>query len=193
MIKENIVLPRSILLDQRRYTYQERVFIYFWASRSLSHEFNFSILSYAAFRGFPVQSCVSNLRAVLRRLHMRDLLKYKINKESVWVMFDPSFNLDQNSSTVYMQKNEINALSSVVALRIFELLCSLDVHTFCAKIPVESFKNMVGVQSNMYGTNSSFFVRIVKASLKNINENTKIRVQGEFDGENIILYAVSKL
>lgn len=193
MIKENIVLPTSILLDERRFTYQERMFIYFWASRSLSHEFNFTIPQYALFRGFPLQSCASNLRSILKRLRNRKLLTFSISKDDVFVVLDQSFNLSNHDSSIYINKNEINSLPSVVSLRIFEILCCLSVNSFSITMPIDAFKKMVGIQPAMYGTNASFYNRLVKTSLIEISDNTRISVKSEFDGESLMLYVVSQM
>ncbi len=193
MIKENIVLPISILIDQRRFTYQERMFVYFWASRSLSYDFNFDILQYAAFRGFPLQSCSTNLRSILKRLKQRKLLEYSINKDAIFVRFDKSFHLDSNGEVIYLKKNEINALDSVVSLRVFEILCCISLFSFCVKVPIDTFKTMVGIKPAMYGTNAAFFSRLIKPSLKKITQHTRISVTSKFDGEDVTFYVVSQM
>lgn len=191
MIRENIVLPSTILIDNRRFTYQERVFIYFWASRSLSHDFNFTLVQYAAFRGFPSHSCASNLRSILKRLNARNLLTFSISKEDVFVKFDSSFNLDPNGSSVYIKKSEINALESVVSLRIFEILCCISTYSYCVKVSIHSLKKMIGIKQSMYSVNSLFYSRLIKPSLENISHSTKIKVASSLDGDYLTFYVIS--
>lgn len=193
MIKENIVIPTSILIDDRRFTYQERVLIYFWSSRSLSHDFNFNLGQYATFRGFPYHSCASNLRSILKRLSTRNLLTYSINKDEIFARFDKSFNLDLNGSTVYIIKNEINALESVVSLRIFEILCCISTYSYCVKVSISAFKKMIGIKPSMYALNSLFYSRLIKPSLENISSSTRIKVTSYIDDEYITLYVLSNM
>lgn len=193
MIKENIVLPSSILIDDRRFTYQERVFIYFWASRSLSHDFNFKLDQYATFRGFPIHSCSTNLRSILKRLRARDLLTYSISKYDVFLKFDESFNLDLNSNTVYIKKTEINALESVVSLRIFEILCCISTYSYCVKVSISALKKMIGIKPSMYSVNSLFYSRLVKPSLDNISNSTRIKVTSVLNGDHLTFYVLSEM
>lgn len=193
LIKENIVIPTSILIDERRFTYQERVLIYFWSSRSLSHDFNFNLSQYATFRGFPDHSCASNLRSILKRLTTRGLLIFSINKDEVFVKFDQSFNLDLTGSMVYIKKNEVNALQSVVSLRIFEILCCISTYSYCVKVSVSSLKKMIGINPSMYGINSLFYSRLIKPSLENISSSTRIKVTSYLEEDYLTFYVLSNI
>lgn len=193
MIRENIVVPVSILIDDRRFTYQERVLIYFWSSRSLSHDFNFNLGQYATFRGFPYHSCASNLRSILKRLSARGLLSYLISKDEIFTKFDESFNLDLNGSTVYINKNEINSLESVVSLRIFEILCCISTYSYCVKVSVSAFKKMIGIKPTMYSVNALFYSRLVVPSLENISSSTRIKVTSYLDDDYVTLYVLSNI
>ncbi len=193
LIKENIVLPSSILIDDRRFTYQERMFIYFWASRSLSYDFNFNLGQYATFRGFPIHSCSTNLRSILKRLRARGLVTFSIRKDEVFLKFSDSFNLDINGKTVYIKKSEINALESVVALRIFEILCCIDTYSYCIKVSIEALKKMIGIKPSMYSVNTLFYSRLVKPSLENITVSTRIKVTSELEGDHLTFYVLSNM
>lgn len=191
MINENLILPISILLDERRFTYQERMFVYFWASRSLSHDFNFSLSQYASFRGFPIHSCSTNLRSILKRLKSRNFLTYSIKKDDIFVHFDESFILDSKGKSVYITKEEINGLSSVVTLRLFEFVCCICQDSCSIKLSIDALRKYLGIEQNMYGTNYAFFSRIIKPSIENISRLTRITLDAEFDGDQVILYSIS--
>ncbi len=177
-------------MDERRFTYQERMFVYFWASRSLSHDFSFSLSQYASFRGFPLHSCSTNLRSILKRLKSRCFLSYSIKKESIFVHFDESFALNSKGKSVYIKKEEINALSSVVTLRLFEFICCICQDSCRIKLSIDSLRKYLGIEYNMYGTNYAFFSRIIKPSIENISTLTRITLNAEFDGEKVVFYAL---
>ncbi len=180
-------------MDERRFTYQERMFVYFWASRSLSHDFNFSLSQYASFRGFPLHSCSTNLRSILKRLKSRRFLSYSIKKDNIFVHFDESFILDSKGKSIYVTKEEINALSSVVTLRLFEFICCICQDSCSIKLNIDSLRKYLGIEDNMYGTNYAFFSRIIKPSIENISRLTRITLNAEFDGDKVVFYALFQI
>ena len=193
MIRENVFLPKAILVDERRYTYQERMFIYFWVSRTLSHDFNFDMTQYASFRGFPLHSCASNLRSILKRLKSRQFLSYVINKDQIFVHFDESFNISNSQESVYLKKDEINALDSIVSLRLFELLCYICDKSCSVTVSADELKKLLGIGPEMYGSNSAFYSRLVKPSLKNISNSTRIMVKADFTCDEVTFYVLSEI
>ncbi|MCP4884801.1 MAG: RepB family plasmid replication initiator protein [Flavobacteriales bacterium] len=180
-------------MDERRFTYQERMFIYFWVSRTLSHDFNFDMTQYASFRGFPMHSCASNLRSILKRLQERNFLTYVINKEQIFVHFDESFNISDPKNSVYLKKDEINSMPSVVTLRLFELLCCLSDKSCSVTISADALKKYIGIHPTMYGVNTAFFSRLVKPSLKNISQVTRIIAKATLSGDNVVFYVLSEM
>lgn len=187
-ISEDVYIPRSILIDHRSFTFQERLFIYFWASRALDNKFYFTYQQYMSFRDFPDISGRNNLRTLLKRMKQRELLDYSKFEDGYVVTFDQSFSMS-DPLLFKFKASTINSLS-ILQLRLLEIIYVMSSYSFCFSISLVRLLNLLGVGCKADSTAIRYFHSVVKPSLIKLSNIDTMRIKCEMLDGMVKIYVL---